>query len=235
MNSRSVIITGARGNLGAAVARAFLATGANLVLVDHATHRLEQSFAALADSPNHLLLGGVDLGDEAAVARVVTATVERFGAVDVLVHTVGTWRGGQPVHEAALSDWTFLQETNLRTTLLAVRAVLPPMLAQRRGKIIGIGARTGLAGEAQVAAYSATKAAVLRLLESVSAEVKASGINVNAILPSIIDTPQNRAAMPGADYSRWVAPAALADVVVFLASDAARAIHGATIPVYGLS
>jgi len=109
------------------------------------------------------------------------------------------------------------------------------MLAQKHGRIIAIGARSGLAGEAHVAAYSATKAAVLRLMESLAAEVKASGINVNTVLPSVIDTPQNRAGSPGADFSRWVEPAALADVVEFLASDSARAIHGATIPVYGLS
>ena len=119
--------------------------------------------------------------------------------------------------------------------MLAARAVVPGMLAQKRGKIIAIAARTGLAGEANVAAYSAAKAAVLRLMESLSAEVKTSGINVNTVLPSIIDTPQNRAGLPDADFSRWVAPDALADVILFLASDAARAIHGATIPVYGLS
>jgi NAD(P)-dependent dehydrogenase (short-subunit alcohol dehydrogenase family) len=201
MKNQSVLITGASGNLGATVARAFLAAGANLTLVDRATDRLRAA----------------------------------FGRIDVLVHTVGTWRGGKPVHQTPLEDWSFLYETNLRTTLLAARAVVPGMLAQKRGKLIAIAARSGLAGDANVAAYCAAKAAVLRLMESLSAEVKASGINVNTVLPSIIDTPQNRAGTPGADFSRWVEPAALADVILFLASDAARAIHGATIPVYGLS
>lgn len=235
MKSRSVLITGASGNLGSAVARAFLTTGAKLILVDRAAERLQSEFGDLVGSKDHLLQGGIDLGDEHAVANVVAAAEARFGSIDVLVHTVGTWRGGKPLHVAPLDDWEFLYETNVRTTLLAARAVIPGMLAQKRGKIIAIAARSGLAGDANVAAYSAAKAAVLRLMESLSAEVKSAGINVNTVLPSIIDTPQNRAGSPGADFSRWVEPAALADVILFLASDAARAIHGATIPVYGLS
>lgn len=235
MQSRSVIITGASGNLGSAVAQAFLTAGANLVLVDRAPDRLRQAYPELAESSDHLLQGGVDLGDEAAIAKLVADAEARFGRVDALVHTVGTWRGGKPVQEAPLEDWEFLHATNVRTTLLAARAVLPAMLRQERGKIIAIAARSGLAADANNAAYSASKAAVLRLMESLSAEVKTHGINVNTVLPSTIDTPQNRSAMPKADFSRWVEPAALADVIVFLASDAARAIHGAAIPVYGLS
>lgn len=235
MPSPVVLITGATGNLGAAVARAFLKSGAHLVLPDRANDRLATAFPDLVSSPDHLLQGGMEISDPAALAALMATAEARFGRIDVLVHTVGTWRGGESVLETPLADWDFLQAINVRTTLLAARAVLPGMLARKRGRIIAIAARSGLAGDAHVAAYSATKAAVLRLMESLSAEVKSSGINVNTVLPSVIDTPQNRAGSPDADFSRWVEPAAIADVIVFLASDAARAIHGATIPVYGLS
>jgi NAD(P)-dependent dehydrogenase (short-subunit alcohol dehydrogenase family) len=155
--------------------------------------------------------------------------------VDALVHTVGAWRGGNPVHETDLADWDFLFNVNLRTTLLCCRAVVPQMLKQGNGRIITVASRDGLAGSAGYAAYSASKSSVLRLNESLADELKASNVNVNCVLPSTIDTPQNRAALPNADFSKWVAPEAIADVILFLASDASRAINGAAIPVYGKS
>lgn len=238
MNSlaqRVVIITGAVGNLGAAAARAFQQAGARTVLVDRSADRLHHQYAPLVVSPDHLLLGGVDLTNEASVAAAVGSAVERFGRVDVLVNTVGAWRGGKTTHEAPLADWEFLNSANVLPTLLTARAVIPHFLGQRSGKIINIAARSGLVGDAGSAAYCAAKSAVLRLTESLAAELKHSGINVNSVLPSTIDTPQNRAAMPSVDPAKWVHPDAIADVVLFLASDAARAIHGAAIPVYGLS
>jgi NAD(P)-dependent dehydrogenase (short-subunit alcohol dehydrogenase family) len=233
--SKVVVITGAVGNLGRAVAQAFQRSGANTVLVDRAADRLHQQYADLVVSADHLLLGGVNLADEASVASAIGSAVERFGRIDVLVNTVGAWRGGSPVHQAPLADWDLLYGANLRPTLLASRATTPHFLNQRSGKIINVAARGALTGDAGNAAYSAAKSAVLRLTEALSAELKNSGINVNAVLPSTIDTPQNRAAMPNVDHSKWVQPEALADVILFLASDAARAIHGAAIPVYGLS
>ena len=149
------------------------------------------------------------------------------------MHTVGAWRGGKPVHETDLADWDFLFNVNLRTTLLCCRAVIPQMLKQGRGKIITVASRDGLAGSAGYAAYSASKSAVLRLTESLADELKASNINVNCIMPGTIDTPQNRAANPSADFSKWVEPSAIADVILFLASDASRAINGAAVPVFG--
>jgi NAD(P)-dependent dehydrogenase (short-subunit alcohol dehydrogenase family) len=151
----------------------------------------------------------------------------------VLVNTVGAWRGGKPLHEADLTDWDFLFTANVRTTLLACRAVIPTMLKQGRGWIINIASRDALCGSAGYAAYSATKSAVLRLTEALADEVKRSNVNVNCIMPGTIDTPQNRAAIPNADFTKWVEPDAFADVILFLASDAARAINGAAIPVYG--
>lgn len=235
LDQRVVIVTGAVGNLGSATVRAFQLFGARLVLVDRSLNRLEAAFPDFVASPLHLLIGGVDLTKEASVNRVVEQAIARFGRVDVLVNTVGAWRGGLRTHETDLADWDFLHEMNVRTTLLASRAVTPHFLAQRSGRIVNLAARAALAGDAGSAAYSAAKSAVLRLTEALSAELKTSGINVNCVLPSTIDTPQNRAAMPTADHSKWVQPDAIADVVLFLASDLARAIHGATIPVYGLS
>jgi NAD(P)-dependent dehydrogenase (short-subunit alcohol dehydrogenase family) len=233
MNSPVSLITGAMGNLGLTTARAFIAAGHRMVLVDRSPDRLHASFADLVGSPDHLLVGGVDLADAAALDKLIETTLARFGRVDALVHTVGGWRGGRAVHETDLTDWDFLFNINLRTTLLCCRAVVPPMLKQQRGRIVTVASRDGLAGTAGYAAYSASKSAVLRLTESLADELKASNINVNCVLPSTLDTPQNRAAMPEADFSRWVEPAAVADVILFLVSDAARAIHGATIPVFG--
>src|SRR5262245_48953117 len=211
-----VVITGAVGNLGRATAQAFQRAGAHTALVDRAGDRLHHQFPDLVTSPAHLLLGGVNLADEAAVASAIGSAVERFGYIDILVNTVGAWRGGSSTHEAPLADWDTLFAANLRPTLLACRAAVPHLLARRSGKIINIAARGGLHGDPGNAAYSAAKSAVLRLTESLSAEVKSSGINVNAILPSTIDTPQNRAAIPNADHAKWVQPEAIADVILFL-------------------
>lgn len=227
------LITGAVGNLGFATAQAFQAAGHRTVLVDRAHDRLNATFTKLSGSPEHLLAGGVDLSDPTSLDTLVASVMARFGRIDALVHTVGGWRGGRPVHETDLADWDFLFNVNLRTTLLCCRAVIPQMLKQQSGRIITVASRDGLAGSAGYAAYSASKSAVLRLNEALADELKASNINVNCILPSTLDTPQNRAAMPDADFTQWVEPAAVADVILFLASDAARAVTGAALPVYG--
>lgn len=233
-HSRVVIITGASGNLGFATARAFQQHGARTVLVDRARDRLLKAFPGLEGSSEHMLAAGIDLAEEASVAGLLDEVLQRFGQIDTLVHTVGAWRGGSHVHETSLDDWSFLFDANVRTTLVMVRAVAPHLIRQRRGHIISVAARAGFLGEAGAAAYAAAKSAVLRLNESLSAELKHHGVNVNCVLPATIDTPQNRAAMPDADHTGWVQPEAIADVILFLASDAARAVHGAAVPVYGL-
>lgn len=232
-SDRIVVVTGAAGNLGSAVAEAFEAAGAKLVLVDHKPDRLPRLFPELAGSEDHYLATSVDLTDEAAVQEMVREALERFGHIDVLVNAAGGYRAGTPVHETPLDTWDFMLNLNARTAFIASRAVIPAMLEQGMGKIINVGSRAALQGGAKAAAYSASKSVVMRLTESMSAELKKSGINVNCVLPGTIDTPQNREAMPRADTSRWVPPEALADVILFLASDAARAVHGAAIPVYG--
>jgi len=235
LKDKITVITGAVGNLGAATARRFQQAGAKTVLVDRSPDRVREAFKDIADSPDHLLAGGVDLSDAASLDKLIQQTVGKFGRVDALVNTVGAFRGGKPVHEADPADWDFLFNANVRTTLTCCRAVIPQMMKQKGGKIINVSSREGLEAHAGFAAYSASKSAVLRLTESLAAELKTSDINVNCIMPSIIDTPQNRAAMPNADFSKWVAPEAIADVIAFLASDAARSVNGAALPVFGKS
>jgi NAD(P)-dependent dehydrogenase (short-subunit alcohol dehydrogenase family) len=233
LNNLVAIITGAVGNLGTATARVFQRAGAKTVLVDHAPDRLRQTFNDIAGSNDHLLAGGIDVSDPASLGGLIERTLGKFGRVDVLVNTVGGYRGGRPVQETDLADWDFLFNVNVRTTLLCCRAVIPQMLKQKTGKIINVASRDGLSGSAGYAAYSASKSAVLRLTESLAAELKTANINVNCIMPGTIDTPQNRAAIPDADFSKWVEPAAIAEVIAFLASDSAGAIQGAAVPVYG--
>ena len=230
-SERVVMVTGAAGNLGAAITRAFQAAGAKMVLVDRAADRLPGIYPKLADSPDHFLATSVDVTDAETVEAMVKETIQRFGRIDVLANVAGGYRAGTAVHETPFETWDFMLNLNARSVFIVSRGVIPHMLEQGQGKIISVAARAALKGGAKMGAYSVSKSAVMRLSESMSAELKRSGINVNCVLPSTIDSPQNRRAMPDADYSRWVKPEAMADVVLFLASDAARAVHGAAIPV----
>jgi NAD(P)-dependent dehydrogenase (short-subunit alcohol dehydrogenase family) len=177
----------------------------------------------------------VDITDATSVKKAIDDIVEEFGRIDVLLNVAGGYRAGSPIHESDLSDWDFMIALNARSVFLTSKEVVPHMIRQGRGKIINIGARPGLKGVAGAAAYSASKSAVIRLTESLAAEVRSKGINVNCILPGTMDTPENRKAMPKAKHETWVPLEAVVDVIMFLASDAARAIHGAALPVYGLT
>jgi NAD(P)-dependent dehydrogenase (short-subunit alcohol dehydrogenase family) len=229
-----IMITGAAGNLGSATARAFQTGDASLVLVDRHLEDLEAEFPDLDGDETHMFIGA-DLLDPGAVEGMVYEVVRHFDRLDVLINIVGGFRMGTPVHETPLETWDFMMDLNAKTVLIMARAAVPHMLQQGSGKIVNIGARAALKGSARMAAYVASKSAVLRLTESMAAELKAKGINVNCIMPGTIDTPENREAMPKANHDKWVAPEAIADVIRFLASDGARAVHGACIPVYGLS
>jgi len=218
---RTVMITGAAGNLGRALAQAF--KGDALVLLDLQGSDLGDGFIA------------TDLLDPKSVQAAVDQALARFKRIDVLCNIAGGFRMGAPVHETSDKDWNFLLDINARTLLNTSRAVVPAMLEAGGGKIVNIGAFAAREGAARMGAYIASKSAVIRLTESMAAELREKNINVNCVLPTIIDTPENRAAMPQADPRRWVAPQALADVILFLASDASRAVHGAALPVTGLS
>lgn len=230
--NRTVIVTGAAGNLGRAVAAAFAARGANLALVDRGEELLRKAHGA---EDARRMFVAVDLLDAAQVAQAFARISARFGRIDAQANLAGGFRMGEAVHETTDATWNFLFDLNVRTLLNAVRAALPAMLAAGGGRIVNVGAASALKGAALMGAYVASKSAVIRLTETMALELREKNVNVNCVLPSIIDTPENRAAMPDADPKRWVAPEALADVIVFLASDAARAIHGAAVPVVGLS
>ncbi len=230
-----VMITGATGNLGEAVTRAFERGRGQLALVDISADKLYEIYPDLQDSADALLVNCADLTDPDEVDRVMAVTLEKFGRVDVLVNTVGGYRAGLPLHETPIGTWEFMINLNARSIFIACAAVIPVMLEQGRGKIINIAARAGLQGGAGMSAYSASKSAAVRLTESMAAELKDRGINVNCLLPGTLDTPQNREAKPDADHSAWVRPESIAGVILFLASDLARDIHGAAVPVYGRS
>ncbi len=228
----TVVVTGASGNLGRAVAQAFAKRGDNLVLI---ASRREPLVAAFGGDGARQLIAPANLLDRGQVDAAVRAVITRFGRIDVLCNIAGGFRMGPPVHETDDDDWNFMFDINVRTMLNMVRAVVPQMLAADGGRIINVAASSALKGVARMAPYCAAKSAVIRITEAMAAELREKNVNVNCVLPTIIDTPENRAAMPDADPRRWVAPEDLANVFVFLASDEARAVHGASIPVSGLS
>jgi NAD(P)-dependent dehydrogenase (short-subunit alcohol dehydrogenase family) len=231
--NKVIIITGACGNLGSAAAHAYQKAGARLVLLDRSEDLLKKVHVDLVGLPDYLLLGGVDLTLPDSVEQMGAEVDRHFGRMDVLVNTVGGYHAGTPLHETPVQTLDFMFNLNARTVFLTCKAVIPYMLTNGYGKIVNVAARPGLAGRADMAAYSASKSAVIRLTEGMAAELKNSGINVNCIIPGTIDTPQNRQNMPEADFSLWVQPESLADVILFLTSKAARDIHGAAVPVYG--
>ena len=217
--NKNVLVTGAAGTLGRVVARRFHEAGALVTGVDVVEH----------DAPWKTLVA--DLVDPNGAAAAVAAA----GAVDILANIAGGFTMGDSVAETSDDTWDFMLNLNARTVLNMCRAAAPGMAARGGGKIVNIGARGALRGAAGMAAYIASKSVVIRLTETLADELKRQGVNVNCILPSIIDTPPNRAAMPDANFAEWVAPEHIAGVVLFLASAAADAIHGAAIPVEGLS
>ncbi len=222
------IITGASGLLASGVAPIFRAGGASLVLTC-GDDRLYERFPDLAGDPAQLCFPAADLSNVETVEGLVEAAVERFARIDILVNIVGGWGAGKPVHETSVKTWESMHRLNATITFLMSRAVIPTMLAQGSGRIINIGARPGLRSSGKDAAYAASKAALLRLTESMSEEYKRRGIRVNAVLPSAIVTEEQFAEDPHSG----VTPAQLGKVIAFLASDAGGVISGAAIPAYG--
>ena len=230
--SRVVVVTGAFGSLGRAVAKSFAEQGATVALLDAASNvapELTRDFA----SP-HMLLAGVQLTDEAQSSAAMSFIVKQFDRIDMLINIAGGFRW-EKIEDGSVATWESMFAMNLKTALVASRAALPHLLKNAPGsRIVNIGA--GAAAKpaaAGMGAYTASKAGVQKLTESLADELKYRGVTVNAVLPGTIDTPQNRKDMPDADFSRWVAPSALAEVVLFLASERAAAITGAAIPVNG--
>lgn len=226
MTPRTILITGGFGILGRAVGVAARAGGYRVALVDRAP--------IPADLPPEVLgLTGVDLTDPEGAQGAVQQVVDKLGGLDVLVNVAGSFLW-QTLEDGNTGAWELMHRINLSTCLNTCRAALPHLKASTAGRIVNIGANAALKAGAGMGAYAASKAGVHRLTESLAEETKGSGVTVNAVLPSIIDTPANRADMPGADPSKWVKPSDLAHVILFLASGEAQAITGALLPVTGL-
>ncbi|PQJ96189.1 SDR family NAD(P)-dependent oxidoreductase [Chromatium okenii] len=234
LNDKTVIITGATGNLGRITAQICAAQGARLALVGRDPQRLAEIKQTLAaDCAADIFVA--DVLDTTAVEAMVTQVAARFGQIDVLANLAGGFTMGALVHETPNAEWDAMLALNLRSVINCVRATVPHLLTAGSGRIINIAARAATQGSARMAPYCVSKAAVVTLTESLAAELKSHDITVNCLLPGTLDTPENRAAMPDQEHQNWVALDALAAVIVFLASDAARAITGAAIPVYGRS
>ncbi|HXW09122.1 MAG TPA: SDR family NAD(P)-dependent oxidoreductase [Steroidobacteraceae bacterium] len=226
---RVVVVTGAFGALGTAVARAFGQAGARLGLIDLAQPSVELQ----SEFAGHLLLGGVDLANEEATRSTMAAIAMRFGGIDVLVNVAGGFRW-EKVEGGTLDTWDALYAMNLRSAVVSCKCALPALLERGAGRIVNVGAGAAAAKAGTgMGAYTASKAGVQRLTEALAEEVKDRRVTVNAVLPGTIDTPSNRLDMPDADFSRWVPPEQIARVIVFLASEDADAITGASIPVFG--
>jgi NAD(P)-dependent dehydrogenase (short-subunit alcohol dehydrogenase family) len=228
----TVVVTGAAGNLGRAVVRAFADRGANVALIDRRVDRLVDRYGSANDRTLYVGADLLEPGDAAAVAQ---QTRERFGRIDVLCNVAGAFRMGVAVHETPDATWDLLFDANVRSLRNMVRAVVPVLLDGGGGRIVNVGAYSARTGVANMGAYTAAKTVVLRLTEAMAAELRSRNINVNCVLPGTLDTPENRAAMPDADPARFVALTDVAEAIVFLASPAAHAIHGAALPVTGLA
>ena len=217
----NVLITGANGGLGTAVSQEFLAAGAKVIGVAREWKQ----------SARFTTISG-DVTTEAGCESMVKQALEH-GPIDALVHLVGGFAGGSPLTETTDQTWDSMMNINLRAAFCCMRAALKPMQAAGRGRIVAIGTRMAVEPSPNFAAYAVSKAALVALVKTVAAEGQKFGVTANAVLPSTIDTPANRAAMPKADFSRWVAPQSIAKLLVFLASDAAADTSGAVIPIYG--
>ena len=223
---RVVVVTGASGGLGVAVCRAFLETGAVVAAVS----RSGSSFSE--PSPNFVEISA-DLTSAGDAARVVEIVKGRFGRIDALAHLVGGFDGGSPVSATDDGVWRRMFDLNVNAAFYTLRAVLPAMTEAGFGRIVAVGSRTAAEPTATLSAYGASKAALTALIRTVALESGKMGITANLVLPSIIDTPANRTAMPGADFSRWVKPEAIARLIVWLCSSEAGDINGAAVPIYG--
>ena len=232
-SNKVVLITGGTGALGKTLTQRFISSGATTIATYLKDENIETNKGQNAINAQFIK---ADVTREEQVVRLISAIVERFGHIDILVNSVGGYLGGKSVTDLEEHEWDLMMNLNLKSAFLVSKHVIPVMKSSGRGgKIIHISSKTGLKSEGHDSAYAASKSGLIRLVESISQETKELGINVNCILPSVIDTEANRRAMPKADFSRWVKTDDLTNVVFFLCSQEAKVITGAAIPTYGLS
>lgn len=228
-----VLVAGGTGGLGRAVTLAFLEAGARVAV----SYRRAEEFAGLeqsaGDGADRLLGQAADLTDPRAAQALVDAVLGRWGRLDAAVNAVGGYAGGLPLWETPPELFERMLDQNLRSGYVLARATIPVMIRQKRGAFVNVASRAAVDHAAGASAYAATKAAAVALMDSLAGDVRGTGVRVNSILPSIIDTEANRRAMPQADFTKWPKPEAIARVVLFLCSEDAALVHGAAIPVYG--
>jgi NAD(P)-dependent dehydrogenase (short-subunit alcohol dehydrogenase family) len=227
------LIAGGTGGLGRAVSLAFLKAGATVVVAYRKQEEFEALRASAEESASRLSGQVVDVTDESAVAQLVERIVAKHGRLDALVNTVGGYTGGQKFWELETKAFEQMLAVNLRAGFVLCRAAVRPMLKAGRGAIVNIASRAALEHSPALAAYSASKAAAVAMINSLAGDLKATGVRANSVLPSIIDTDINRKMMPKADFAKWPKPEEIARVILFLCSDDAKLINGAVIPVYG--
>jgi NAD(P)-dependent dehydrogenase (short-subunit alcohol dehydrogenase family) len=230
VQNKTIVVTGGLGALGSVIAETAAKRGASVALLDYAA----AVPAGLAErlGPNALIVGGVDLTSFSTAETAMASVNAKFGRLDALLNIAGGFQW-ETIADGKVGGWDRMYAMNLTTALNATKAALPYLLESRAGRIVNVGAQSALHASSGFGPYAASKSAVHRLTESLADELKLKGVTVNAVMPSIIDTAQNRREMPKEDFSRWVAPTDLAAVVLFLASDEARAVTGALIPVSG--
>lgn len=237
-SNKTVLVTGGTGALGRSITSAFIASNARVVssyVLDTEVEQLKKEQEKEKQSKSPVQLIKADVTKEEEVEKLVSSVISEHRQIHGLVNVVGGYLGGQSVSELDPKEWDLMMNMNLKSAFLISKYVIPQMISSRYGKIIHVSSRTGLKSDGYDSAYAASKSGLLRLVESMSEELKKSNINVNCIMPSIIDTEANRRAMPTADYSKWLNPHDLANVVLFLCSDDAKVITGAAIPTYGLA
>ena len=225
------LVAGGTGGLGRAVSQAFLAAGATVIATYRKREEYEELSRTLASAAQRLSGREADVTDDAAAGALLESVIQEHGRVDALVNAVGGYDGGQKLWELDRKVLDRMLALNLYSGFALTRAAVPRMLQQRHGSIVNVAAKAAFAPPAGAAAYAASKAAAIALMGSLAADVAGTGVRVNSIVPSIIDTEANRRSMPHADFSKWPKPQDIARVVVFLCSDAAKSIHGATVPV----
>ena len=233
LRDRVVLISGATGALGSAVARTFAQAPARLALTGRSGQKLERLALEAGLPGERIFTAAADVTQAASVEDLADAVLAHFGRIDVLLNTAGGWSGGKPVWETSVDEWEHMLALNLHSAFLLSRAVLPHMLEAGWGRIVHVSSKTAVAPRGKQAAYAVSKMGLVTLTEVIAAEVKGTGVTANVILPSVIDTPANRASMPKADPSKWVPPGRIAATMQFLCSDAAASINGARIPIYG--
>lgn len=236
LSGKTAVVTGGTGALGSAVVRALLEAGARVAVPFRREGELERLRAAASLGAEAPLSGArLDLTDETAVLDFFESVAEDRGGLDVLVNAAGGFAGGQPAHETPWAVWQEQLDLNLRTAVIASRGAAREMVKRGGGAIVNVSSRPATQDGKNLAAYAASKRAVLALTDAMAAELKDSGVTVNAVLPSVIDTPANRRDNPSADYSKWPKPEEIAAVILFLVGTQARLVNGAHVPVYGRS